>query len=243
MGDSSTATSIHTLSNINYGTDQPWITVRSQMTGNTDPLYISAKGAKVQSVDFTLNLLSDWPYMTEGISYNAIKTEAADHAAAYTPVIATDDYLMNGTQRSDWYVADTNTVFTWDGDDFVSSLAFINASIIQHHKLGFRDNQTELEFIKTGKFQFLFNISFVRGDCSEIWTDYLAGGQKTMVFKIFNNKTSDYYRQYTWTNATITKVNAPYTEVVQDNIWGISGFAEDLEVKVKDGVSDSFYDD
>jgi hypothetical protein len=100
---------------------QPWITVRSQMTGKTDSKYISAKGAKVSSVGTNINFLSDWKYMTETMTYNAIKTEAADHAAAYTPVYPTDDYLMNGTpvtSRYCWGADSTNEVFTWNSLNF-----------------------------------------------------------------------------------------------------------------------------
>ncbi|KKK67259.1 hypothetical protein LCGC14_2955850, partial [marine sediment metagenome] len=246
FGGSSTLTSIHTVGGVSNilgpGGVQPWITIRSQMTGGTDDKFISAKGAKIQSVGSNVNFLSDWKYMTETITYNAIKTEAAAHAAAYSPVHPTDDYLMNGTPRTDRYcVNPDNTIFTWSGDNFLSEIAGLNIENVNHHRLGRIDNQTELEYIDLGNYTKIFTMSFTRGNVEEIWNDFKAGTQRTMVFKIYNGST--YYREYTWTKATLTKCNAPYTDLKETNLWTVSGFAEQLEIKIKDGVSDSFYDD
>ena len=250
FGGSTSVDGVHTLGGtsniIGHGGVQPIITVRSESTGATDDKFISAKGARIQSVENTISFISDWPYLTEAITYNAIKTEAADHASSYAPKYPTDNYLMNGTQRTgryEWGRDATNQVFTWNSNDFRTSLVGMTITNVIHHKLGRIHNQTELEYIDPGKFQFLFTITFFRGNVKEIWDDYIAGTQRTMVFKIYNDATNGYYRQYTWTNATLITCDAPYEDAPSNNTWTVSGYSEQLEVVVKDGCSDSFYDD
>lgn len=245
LGGSASAAGVHTLGGttniIGPGDNSPWFTTRSEMTGGTDDKFISAKGCKMASVGNNINLLSEWPVMTEGVSYNAIKTEAADHAAAYSPVLPTDDYLMNGTQINTRYARDTNTLLTWNSVDLLNDGAAFGQTIISNHKLGKISGQTEIEYIDNGRFQFLFSIAVMRGNSTELWDDYIAGTQRTLNFKIFAGATN--YRDYTWTNATLTQCSAPWDEVKEGNLWMVNGFAEQLEIPVLDGIADDYYDD
>lgn len=245
FGGSASAAGVHTVGGasniIGPGDDSPWFTVRSEMTGGTDDKFISAKGCKMASVGNNINFLSDWQVMTEGISFNAIKTEAADHAAAYTPVYPTDDYLMSGNQISTRYLRDANTVFTWNSVDLLTDAALFGMENTNNHSLGEISNQTELEYIDNGKFSYGFTISVMRGNAIELWNDYKAGTQRTLNFKIYAGASN--YRDYTWTNATLTQCSAPWEEVREGNIWSVGGYAEQLEVAIKDGIADDYYDD
>lgn len=254
MGDSATAAGVHTITNINSGT-LPTITIRSETTGGTTDKFFSTVGTKVQSVNGYINRLSDFQVLSETITYQGINTLMNNNCSlneVHTTgtKFPTSDYTMTGTERSGRYKSSDGhasypTVCTWDGDSVINDLAILNYQIVNNLQVKHIENQTDPEYIDEGNIQFLINFSFWRGNTTTdgIMIDYMNGDQKNFIFTIYNDLTNGYYRTYTWTNVSLLECRPIYAMDEEPKLYQAHGFAENLSIACKDGVSDTFYGD
>lgn len=252
LGASSTATGVHTLTPIESGS-LPEICVRSQSIGGTVPKYFSGRGVKISSLSNHLNLLGDWHYMTESITYGGIKTATPSLQEAHTPDYPTNNYNMAGyiadpgVEQKDQYVKDPNFEFGWDssggagGDDYSSELALFNHIIINNHEFKNINAQAEIEYIREKHYQFMVTFNLWRGDAGNIKADFEAKTKHEMYMKIYNNATD--YRHYIWSDVGLSICQAPRNKPGDPPLWLVQGVAKGLQIKGKDGVSLSFYEE
>ena len=237
MGNASShseAAAVHTINNIDSGPLDTF-TVRSELTGGTDAKYTSSTACKAQSLSGMINMLGDWNVLSHTLTYNAWKTDTPTLNSAHDGIkYPTTNVTMAGTEVDSIFKRDTNTLFSWDTDDFIAELAMLDFMIINNHTLGFVENQAELEYIDEGNYQFLISASMWRGNCSEFYTDYLAETQKNIVFTIYAGATN--YVTLTWNNVALNELKAPQGLGVNKKLWNIAGFAEDLVITGTDGL-------
>ena len=237
MGNASShsvAANVHTIDNINTGSLDTF-TVRSEMTGGTDAKYTSSTGCKAQSLSGMISFLDEWKVLSHTLSYNAFKTDTPTLNSAHDGLkYPTTNSEMAGTEVDELFRYDTNTLWSWDGDDFINELAIFNFMITNNHKLGFIENQAELEFIDEGNYQFMLTASLWRGNCSELYVDYLSENQFDIVFTIYAGSTN--YQTLTWSNVALQELKAPQGLGEKKKFWNIAGFAEDLTITGKDGL-------
>ena len=195
------------------------------MSGGSGDRFLATVGCKAQSVSGMINFMGDFNVLSETLTYNGINTLANNNTSlneVHTTGTkhATDDYLMNGTELTGRYRNSIGhgtypTSFKWDGDEMVSDLGQLTYSIVNHQTIGHINNQTDTEYIDEGNYQFLFSFSLWRGNANpeKVFVDYMNNDQKNMVFKIYNDTTNNYYREYTWTNATLLEMKAIFFHV------------------------------
>ena len=237
MGNASShsvAANVHTINNINSGALDTF-TVRSEMIGGTDDKFSSSTGCKAQSLSGMINFMDNWNVLSHTLSFNGFKTDTPTLNSAHDGrKYPTTNAEMGGTEVDDIFKFDSNTLWSWDGDDFIDELAIFNFMIVNNQKLGFVENQAELEFIDEGNYQFMITASLWRGNCSELYTDYLAETQKDIVFTIYAGATN--YVTLTWSNVALGELRAPQGLGENKKFWNIGGFAEDLVITGKDGL-------
>ncbi len=232
----------HTLTNIDDGL-QPTFTVRSEMTGGDVAKYFAAVGCKASSLSNMINFASESPTLSETLTFDSIKTiDPPTWDGVVARKFPTNDGAMTGTERTDRYKKDANTVFTWNNIDYLPNLLLLNYMMTSHHLLGFVENQAELEFIDEGKYGFAFSFTLLRGANQSIWNDFNDETQRTLVFKIYNTATR--YRQVTFTNCSLLKCEGPHDEDDQEKDWLVQGMAEDQTSVVIDEIDKTvFYGD
>ena len=114
--------------------------------------------------------------------------------------------------------------------------------ILLAHRIGHVDGTTETKYIDEGNYTFPLSFTLWRGNdnTDAVWTDFLAGTQRNVVFKIYNTSTN--YSQLTWTNVTLVNVNPTYTiNANNQRLWQVNALAEDIAISSKDGVNIQFY--
>lgn len=241
LGQSSTAgdPEAHTMTNIDTGT-QPTFTARSELAGGDVAKYFSASGCKVSSLSNMIDLSGNFPYLSETLTFDAIKT---NDPPTYDGVVArfypTNDGTITGTQRTDRYKKDANTVFTWHSVDYLPYLQHFNCMLRANHILGHVENQAELEYINEGKYSFGFSFTLLRGADQTVWEDFNAETQDDLVFKIYNTATR--YRQITFTNCSLITCKAPHSEDHNMKTWLVQGMAEDQTSIVVDEIDKTVY--
>jgi hypothetical protein len=234
---------INTFNNLNTGSLKTF-TVRSESTGGTVDKFISSQGCKATSVSGFINLLSEHKFLSEIMTYNGLTTIASTALSeVHTTGVkhATDDYTMTGTERDERYRYDTNTLFSWNSNDIIVDLGMFKYDIINLHTIKHIDGQAATKYIDEGNYVYTVSFSLWRGNTNTdaVWTDYLAGTQRNVVFTIYNGST--YYRTYTFSNVSLGTMDADYSMGEDNALWHCHGIAEDLSIVAKDGVSTSFF--
>ena len=243
LGNSSSAAGVHTLSNIDTGS-LPTITIRSERTGGDTARYESARGAKINGISGYINFLANTKVLSEILSYTAISVSAADLAAVHTGYkYPTDDYTLSGTERTGRYKKDTNTVFTWNSASILSEATMFKYDVAGVVEPVYIENQADPEYLDEGEYLPTFSIGVWRGGTNPetMHTDYLAGTQRTLNFKIYNG--ASYYRDITWTKATLKKEEMILSMGKHAKLYVYHGYAEDVGATVLDGCADDFYED
>ena len=118
---------VHTINNINSGALDTF-TVRSEMTGGTDAKYTSSTGCKAQSLSGMISFMDEWKVLSHTLSYNGFKTDTPTLNSVHDGLkYPTTNATMAGTEVDDIFKYDTNTLWSWDGDDFINELAIFNS--------------------------------------------------------------------------------------------------------------------
>ena len=246
LGGSSTAAGTHTVVNIDTG-ELPTFTVRSESTGGTVAKYLSSEGCKAYMLNGYINFLGDFPYLSEVLAWRGLRTKASTALnATHTTGTkhCTSDYTMTGTERAGRYHHDLGTpVCTWNSQNIVADLGLLNYSFKSVIQPKYIDGQEETDQIDEGKYAFPFSLAVWRGNTTteNLHTDFLAGTQRTFIYKIFNGAT--YYRQYTWSNVSLLKEDMTYAQSNDKKLYTYHALAEDFSLEVLDGVSDTYYED
>jgi len=235
---------INTFDNINTGNLKTF-TVRSESTGGTVDKWISSTGCKATSLSGYINLLGDFKFLSEILTYNGLATATSTSLAAIhtTGVMyPTSDYTMtSANQIDDRYKYDTNTLFSWNANDIIDDLCILKYDLVNLQDIKHIDGQAATKYIDEGNYQFVLSFSLWRGNTNTdaVWTDYLAGTQRNVVFTIYN--TAANYRQLTFTNVSLMTMEADYSMGEDKALWHCHGLVEDVTAVVKDGVSTSFF--
>ena len=190
LGDSSSAGApvVHTLNNINTG-NLDTFTIRSETYYDASNFKgISAVGCKASSVSGFINLISDFKYLSEILTYNGLSASAAPtlNETHTTKVMhPTTDYTMTtANQKQGRYVYDTNTLFSWNTNDIIDDLTMFKYDIINTQQIFHVDNQEDTKYIDEGNYQFLLSFGLWRGNANTdaVWTDYKAGTQRDIYY-------------------------------------------------------------
>lgn len=244
LGQSDTAgdPEAHTLTNIDTGA-LPTITIRSELTGGDVAKYFAAVGCKVASLSNMIDLSGDWQFLSETLTFKGIKTiDPPTYDGVVASKYPTSDGTMTGTERTDRYKRDANTVFTWNSVDYLPYLQHLNYMLSETLITGGKENQSEREYIDEGKYGFGFSFSLLRGADQTVWTDFIGENQETIVFKIYNTATR--YRQTTLSKASLINCKPPKSEGNDSNLWIVQGMAEDQTSVVVDEIDKTvFYGD
>lgn len=242
-GDSATVTGVHTVSAISTGS-LPTLTHRWEDLGGTAPEYNSNVGCKAQTIVWSGNFGNQSAIpMSMAVSLAGIKSAVPSLNSAHDGTkYPTDDGLMAGTEVTDLYKYDSNMVFTWDGDSFLTQLTQFQYTGVNLFMKGGIGGQTEREYIHEGyrTHNLLFRI--LRGTSTSIFDDFLAETKHDCVLKIYNTATN--YMQVTFNDCAIEKLVPPYTPEVNDSpYYQVECSVTSITPVIKDGIDDGYYGD
>ena len=242
MGNSVTASSIHTLSALSTSA-VPTMTYRIEDNNGTAPTRDEIVGCKVKNVVYQLDHSRKGSIGTMAINLDGIGFN--------TPATSTTIAPAYPSSKTGLYKPDSNFVFKWDsdlasspsGDDFRTYLTNMNLStgrvLLPEQVM----NQAEIEHNFIGDLFHTFSFRVPRGPDKSFWDDFKAETLHNFTYRIYNSASE--YIWFDMTDAAIWDIKRPWEKRAGNNTphYQVEGTVRSASIKVKDGVANSFYGD
>lgn len=247
LGLSASAAGVHTLTPIAEGQSMRSRVVRYESKGGSVNRYVAFVGSKTItcSETFTFLPIGNTSSMSVSMAHKQMNLNAdtglnqAHNGPALPSSISAE------------YRKDSSMVLSWDGDPIKNSVHQIQVNGINTLLIDQILNQQNANNIYEGALDFAVNLKVYRGHLAEIFQDmYDQKGTdtgKALVFTIYQVNSSN-YKTFTFSDMHIITPDSPVQPIVAEQEFqypyeDYTLIGNLTDIKVKDGVADSFYND